>query len=99
MKKEKVLFYINRVVHLYSAMFISALWCISYYLHEDFSTSPYGLNQSTIDFFSILVLLTGLLHAFLIKVIQFMNKQNINIYRAFGNSSTVQILTEEIMPF
>jgi len=49
-------------------MFMASLYFISYFLSEDFSTTPWGLSQGTVDFFSFSILVTGILYAYFTKV-------------------------------
>jgi hypothetical protein len=58
---------------------MSALYFISFFLSEDFSTTPWGLSQNIIDGFSLAVLITGILYAVLTKVTLHVFKKNIRI--------------------
>jgi hypothetical protein len=69
MKFGKELFYLNRVTHLYSTMFMSSLYFISYFESGDFNSTPWGLNQSYIDTMSALILITGIVYAYFTRVI------------------------------
>lgn len=65
MQTHHLLFFLNRVAHLYATMFIGALCFISWFLTDSTKTSPYGVTATMEGFFDLMVLGTGLLYGFL----------------------------------